>query len=78
MGRPAQVAGPPNPTSGGEIQWRLTSTYIQQYGADIVTKGTKVRVVMLTLEGAPAKWMVALHNDDASELHNFNHFIMVL
>lgn len=30
-------------------------TYMQQYGADIVAKGTKVRVVMLTLEGATAK-----------------------
>lgn len=32
----------------------------------------------LALEGAAARWMVTLHNVDAIELQNFNHFMMTL
>lgn len=44
---------------------------MQQYKADIVTEGAKMRVVTLALEGTTVNWMVTLHNDDAPELCNF-------
>lgn len=53
-------------------------TYMQGYGQDIPTGGTRIRVVTLAMEGAAAHWMVTLHNVNAPELWNFNHFMMAL
>lgn len=57
----------------GDLGFFITHiwTYTQQYRVDVATKGAKLRVVTLALEGATAKWMVILHSDDALELHNF-------
>lgn len=51
---------------------------MQEYGPDINTKGAKGWCVSMELEGTTAKWMVTLHNDDASKLRNFDHFMGVL
>lgn len=32
----------------------------------------------MALEGAAADWMVTLHNTNATELWNFNHFMATL
>lgn len=53
-------------------------TYMPGYGPDITTKGTKVWGVTMALEGTAANWMVTLHNDNALELDNFDHFMAAL
>ncbi|XP_060541565.1 zinc finger protein 213-like [Pantherophis guttatus] len=53
-------------------------TYMQEYGRDFQTQGSRVRVVTLALEGAAARWMVTLHNANAPELWNFDHFMTAL
>lgn len=52
--------------------------YMQEYGQDFQTQPSWVSLVTLALEGAAARWMVTLHNADALELQNFDHFMMVL
>lgn len=53
-------------------------TYMQEYGQETATEGSKVKCVTMTLEEATARWMVTLHNDNAPELRNFNHFMTAL
>lgn len=49
-------------------------TYMQEYGPEIATEGSKVRCVTMALKGAASKGMVILHNDCTSELRNFSCF----
>lgn len=46
-------------------------TYMQEYGGYLPIEGTKVWCVTLALETAAVGLMVALHNKDAPELHNW-------
>lgn len=51
---------------------------MQEYGQDLPSKGGRVRLITLDLEGAVARWMVTLHNTDAPEFWNFNRFMTAL
>lgn len=52
--------------------------YMQEYGGDMGSEASKVRCVAMALKGATAEWMVSLHNDNASQLQNYNQFIAAL
>ncbi|KAK9396652.1 neuralized-like 4 [Crotalus adamanteus] len=52
-------------------------TYMQEHGPKIATEGGKVYVTK-ALERMAVRWMVIIHNDDAPELRNFNHFMVSL
>lgn len=52
---------------------------MREYGPEITTESGKVRCVTMALgPRAVAQCMLALHNDDAPELRNFNQFMAVL
>lgn len=49
-----------------------------EYGQEIPSESGWVRIVTMALEGTAACWMVTLHNADALNLWNFNHFMATL
>lgn len=51
--------------------------YMQEYGADLLSKGAKVWSMTLALKET-ADWMVTLHKDNTSELSNFNQSVGAL
>lgn len=42
--------------------------YMQEYEGELGSETAKVRCVTVALEGAAAKWMVSLHNNNAPQL----------
>lgn len=91
LGLAGQQGAPPGPVSGGRRAHKTSPldvkfngdpqqvwSYMVEYGPEIPTGGAKVRCVTMALEGPAAQWMVILHNDNASELRNFNRFMTVL
>lgn len=53
-------------------------SHMHEYGREIPSESGWVRFVTIALEHATACWMVTLHNADAPELQNFNHFMAAL
>lgn len=49
-----------------------------EHGLKIPTEGAKVTSVIMALERPATQCMVTLHNDNALELRNLNHFMAIL
>uniref|UniRef100_A0A8C5WSY3 DUF4939 domain-containing protein n=1 Tax=Laticauda laticaudata TaxID=8630 RepID=A0A8C5WSY3_LATLA len=53
-------------------------SHMEEYGDGFSSEAAKVRCVTRTLEGTAAKWTVTLHNDNASQLINYDLFMRAL
>lgn len=52
--------------------------YMERYGARYPDNVARIDSVALTLDRVTAKWLVALHEDDAIRLYHFDAFMRTL
>lgn len=51
---------------------------MQEYGTNLSNDPVRVQSITMALEGGAAEWIVALHDDDAMKLRNFDRFMAAL